>query len=149
MKQRNQIRTLGEVRKICTVQRMDVEMQVERANAQLRSLDDQRKAEGKALQGFQDGWRSAVSGRSFQLAAAAAWSAEILRTEAVIDELGHDIENAQAVRRDLCNAQTAATARCDATDDLWLTARRMAQRQRDEAVLDAHVGRAVAGWRSV
>ncbi len=148
MKQGSQIRSLSDVKKICSVQRMDIEMQVERSNVHVRSLETKRNAEGKTLKAHQEGWRQAVSGLSFELAAASAWSTEILHTEAEIERIAHDIQEAKIARQDLTKAQTAATARCDAVDDLLRSAQRAAQRQRDEALFDQHLSRALTGWRS-
>ena len=145
---RDKIRNLKDIKKICAIQRMDIEMQVERSNASLKRLDDDRTAEGKALTMFQDGWRRAVSGRSFHPAITASWSAEILRTESAIAKVGEDIQQEKTTRQGLHKAQTAVTARCDAIDDLLHGAVRVAQRQRDEMALDEHIGRTTVSWRS-
>lgn len=138
MQSRSQINTLGEIKAICSVQRMVIEEQVERANVRLRGLDGQRDAEVETLTTAQDGWLNAVSGQSFQLTAASFWSVEILRTKDAIERLDDEIDEAKAARQDLFKAQAAASARCDAIEDLRHSARRVAQRKREEAALDQH-----------
>ena len=147
MKQSVEIRALNEVSKICLVCRLDMDMQVERAAAQLRGLEGQRDSEIKALDAVQEGWLQSVSARSFQLMTAAFWSAEILRAEAEVERLDDEIQRAVTVRQGLSKVQTAATARCAAVDDLLQSARHRAQRKHDETVLEAHIGRSFTGWR--
>lgn len=147
MNRRHSIRALADLKTICSVQRMDLDMQVRRADAQLRALDTKRDHEGEALQAHQQDWRGAVSGRSFDLAAAAFWSAEILRSEAVIKQITIDIRAATDWRRQLCAARSEAEARCDVLDDLLRSTRRADQSRRDEAALEAGMGYSSSGWR--
>lgn len=146
MRQRSHIDNLKDIRQICAVQRMAVEMKIERVSARLRELGQERDAAGEALQACQDGWRQAVSGASFQLAASAFWSAEILQTEAAIETIVERTGQVQAERRGLCQEQNALSARGDAVGDLLRTAVRSELRRRDEAAMENHARRKTDGW---
>lgn len=142
MRQHSHIGNLKDIRTICSVQRMAVEMKIEGALARLRDLDRERNAAGDVLSACQAGWRQAVSGMSFQLTAVNFWSAEILRIEAEIETIEGLVDNVQAERRALCQEQNALSARGDAVGDLLRSALRDEQKWRDEAAMDEYFGRA-------
>ena len=148
MRPRNEVGMLKEIQQICTVQRMGVVFEVERANARVRELNRKRDAETEVLRASHAGWQQAVSGPSFQLAASAFWAAEVLGNQKAIDGTRADIRDAEADLSRLGEIRTAMTARCDAVADLTRSARRMEQHRRDEAALDEQMGRTAAGWRS-
>ena len=147
MKERHQIKGLNDLAAICSVQRMDIDMQIERARTRVRALESRHGEETRALAGFQDGWRQAVSGRSFDLAAASFWSAEILREEAVIDSLTAEIQAETSHLRQLGQARAAAEARGDAVETWRRTLMRRTRNRRDEALMEAYGGSPRAGWR--
>ncbi len=146
MNARRRIRDLNDLDTICSVQRLDLDMQVERAQARVRALEGRRDAETRTLAGLQDGWRQAVSGRSLDLAAAAFWSAGILRSEATIETLTADIRSAADRRQQLSRAQAAASARCEAVQDLLRSAVRRARNRRDEALMETYAIQTRSGW---
>lgn len=133
---------------ICSVRRMDLDMQVARAQAHVRDLEARQDDARTALDDNQARWRRAVSGQSLDLAAAAVWSVEVLRAETRAATLAADIGMALARRRQLGQVLASAAARCDAVDTLRVAARRRRQKWRDEKQMEDCRGPAVSGWRS-
>ena len=148
MRKRNEIKTLSDIKKILSVQRSAIEMRVERARIYVHRLDSQRTIETRILGEVQASWCQAVTGKSFQLTQAGLWSAQILQTEAQIEQIGQDIQTAQAALEDLLVAQTSAAARCGAVDKMVRSAKCREQRFRDEKALDDYAYRATGGWRT-
>jgi hypothetical protein len=148
MRQRSHIKTLKDIQQICGVQRMGATFEVERANARVRDLTQRQAVETRALQASHEGWRQAVSGTSFQLAASASWAAEILSNQQAVEDTDGRVRDAEAALLQLRKVRTALAARCDAVADLTRSAQRLDQRRHDESALDEYADRSQAGWRS-
>lgn len=146
MNARRHIRDLGDLDAICSVQCLDLDLQVARAQGRVRALEGRRDAEIRTLAELQDGWRQAVSGSAFDLTASSFWSAGVLRGEATIATLTADIRAAADRRQQLIKARASASARCDAVQALRRAAVRRARNRRDEAMMDACPSQTRAGW---
>lgn len=148
MKRHAEIATLRDIRRICAAQRASAELEVERLNARLDSLERRRDAEQAQVRALEDGWQRAVTGGALQLTASAIWSAEILRMQAVIAETGQAIRDSRTARQAACEAAQVVSARDEAAGVLIGRARRRVLRHREEAALEDHAVRTRSGWRA-
>ena len=129
---RRNLKTVLAVMEVRGVQRRAAEMQVLKADAELRQLDDRRHRSVEKLKGEMEAWSRSVTGRSVGLEIAAAWSRTILQGEAELDRTDLQIDQAKAERTRLGHEWAAASARSDAARTMGERALRRARRQREE-----------------
>lgn len=132
---RRNLTTVADVMKVRQAQKRAAEMQVARADAQLRQLDAAREQSLDTLQDEVARWTTSVTGKSFGLDFAAAWSKAILQGEAELDRLGLQIDDATSERGRLGREWAAASARAEAAQTMGERLRRKARRQREEREL--------------
>ncbi len=143
---RRQIRDLGDLRQMASVRLTELDMRQAKLQDRLRRLDVTRKACHDTLSASYDGWRRAISGRSFDPATMSFWSAEIVRAEAESTEIEAQIDATRQAGIDIQGQRAVASARHDAVTERLGAARRKARLRRDEAALEAHGGLVLTGW---